>query len=668
MEDASAGRIDDIVADFLDAAERGEAADPEAVLKRHPELAEALSRRLKALGNLDGCFRQLRGAPAPDEAPSPRIPGYRILERLGRGGMGTVFLAEQETLKRLVALKVLSPFGAADSRSVERFRREAETIAQLSHPGIVSIHEFGTENGVLFLTIDFVPGSDLGAIITELRESGGPPSGAKIQELLNRSVEKAAALAAKHGGRLALPAEGARSWGRAYPEICAATVKDVAEALDFIHSRGILHRDVKPSNVILDRNGSPRLIDFGLTLSDSASELTRPTDFVGSAPYCSPEQVTGDFPLSAASEVFSLGTMLYEMLSLRRPFDGRTLSEILSRVAQAKPRPLGQDSPGTPRELQDVCRMAMAKDPRRRYASARAMADDLQRYLNGLDVRAQPGLMTPRALEAASSAFLLLAIGFAAVRFAPRLEPAPRAALVVPAAPAAVEPPARAVVVPQPDPASEIRRLIGRRRFKEAAALLDGLLAASPRDAGLHVTAAWVRLQLGEPEAAIAHGRSAADIDPQRAEAHQALGQALFQLKRYPEAALALSRTVEISPARLESRLFYAEALTRAGEWEAAEKQYLVCATQAPKNTTAARGYGAALARKGDFGGAVREYKRSLDLDSSDVRTHLLIAELLSSLQRGEEASYYYLKAGSLATSEDDRSAAKEGLARLKRR
>ncbi|MBI2387689.1 MAG: protein kinase [Elusimicrobia bacterium] len=667
MEDNSDERIDEIVAEFLDAAERGEAVESEALFRRHPALEAPLRARLRALGHLDACLEQLREVPRSEGVPEPRIKGYRILERLGQGGMGAVFLAEQESLKRLVAVKVLSPFGTADARAVERFRREAETIARLSHPGIVSIHEFGTENGTPYLTIDFVPGLDLAGILAGLRESSAPPSGADIQRLIDGNIEELAALAAKHDARVAPPKAGGGFWSRPYPDICASVVMGVAEALDFAHSRGVMHRDIKPSNVILDSDGSSRLIDFGLTLSESASALTRPTDFIGSAPYCSPEQVTGDEPMSFASEVFSLGTMLHEMLSLRRPFDGRTVSEILSRVARAKPEPLRDATPGTPRELQDICRMAMARNPRRRYATAGAMAADLGRYLKGESVSARPRMKRRQAAWIAVSSLLLVVgsvLWFRPAKVPSDIAPPPQAPSVS-RGPALKKTAMRSPAPLTPDAAPDVRKLMAVGRLKDAAERLEKRLSSSPGDFESRVLAAWIRLELGDFAAALDHARAAAALAPRRSEGHKVLGHALLQVKRYPEAVRALAAAVEISPEDYKIRLPYAEALGMSGEFEAAEKQYALCAVQAPKDTQALQGYGAALARRGDLSGAVRQYKKSLELSSGDARAHLLVAELLAGLQRDEEAVYYYTKAESLATSAEDRLAAREGLSRL---
>lgn len=608
MDDESTGRIDhidEIVAGFLDAAERGEAVDAEALFRRHPEIEVPLRARLKTLGNLNACLGQLRALPQAEGIPAPSIKGYRILERLGQGGMGAVFLAEQESLKRLVAVKVLSALGTGDARSAERFRREAETIARLAHPGIVAIHEFGAENGTLYLTLDLAPGLDLAGVIAGLRESDVPPSGAEIRRRIIENGRKLAALAAKHGARVSLPKIDEEFWARPYADICAAVVMDVAEALDFAHSRGVMHRDVKPSNVILDVDGSSRLIDFGLTLSESASALTRPTDFIGSAPYCSPEQVNGNVRVGHASEVFSLGGTLYEMLSLRRPFDGSTVSEILSRVARAKPEPLSRVAAGIPPELQDICGMAMAKDPGSRYATAGAMAVDLRRYLNGESVRARSAAKYRHAGAAASVMMLVIGGALWSRR--------------------AVAPPVRVPVE---------------------------LPAAAPRTIAVPVHVAPRR---EAPPAAV----------PPPSEKYRVQGLAMLQAKRYAEGVQALAKAVELSPEDSKIRLSYAEALRLFGDFDAAEKQYALCVTQNPRSTQALQGYGAVLAHRGDLSGAVRQYKKSLDLSSVDAHAHLLVAALLSDLQRDEEAVYYYTKAEALATSAEDRAAAREGLARL---
>lgn len=625
------GDVDDLLAEYLDAAARGDARTAEEFLRAHPEAAAALRPRLAALEKIDACMGALR-QDAPADEPVPAIAGYRILEHLGQGGMSVVYLAEQESLKRLVALKVLSTTWKADPRTIERFSREARTIAGLSHPGIVAIHHYGEDGGILYLAIDLVAGADLAEIVSALRTTGGRPAAADARDAVTAGVRRLEAAAAKHGARLAAPRADDATWTRPYPEFCARLIKDVAEALDAAHAAGVLHRDVKPSNIILGPDGRPRVIDFGLTLSDAYSALTRPTEFLGSAPYCSPEQISGDARAAGpAGEVFSLGAVFYELLTLKRPFDGKTLPEILARVSQADPADVRAAAPEVPAELAAVCRMAMEKDPRRRYASARAFADDLSRWLDGRPVQARASSSSALVAVAAMSAVtFMVAFAFHAMTPAPAVSPAP--------AP---------VVAPKPETKSAPKK------------------APAPNPVRLAAAAAWESLRADQPEKALASATLALKIAPSDADALKVLGLTLLRLKRVPEAADALDKAMRAAPADVNTRLSLAEALEQTGDADAALKQYELCATLAPGSAPALQAYGGALARKGDVSGAVKQYKKSLGMTSTDTRTQLLVAELLASLHKDEEAVYYFKQAEKSATNDADREAAHLGLARL---
>lgn len=637
-EDPAPDEIDGLLAEYLEEAALGRPADPDEFASRAPAFKARLLKRLRALGRLDACLGQLRIG-RPDEAVIPPIAGYRVLERLGQGGMGVVFLAEQTALKRLVALKVLSPYWMTDARTVERFRREAETIARLSHPGIVAIHQFGEEGGTLYLSIDFVPGMDLGDLVAKLGRGGAPPSGSEVLGLVQESVDRRAALADKYDARVLVPSRNDSVWSLPYPELCAFIVKGVAEALGFAHTNGVLHRDVKSSNVILSLDGRPRLIDFGLTLTDSASSLTRPTDFVGSAPYCSPEQIEGDSRrFGPASEIFSLGVVLYEMLSLRRPFDGKTLPEIMSKVAKADPPDLRRIAPWVDSRLADICRTAMAKDSRRRYATAEEFARDLQRYLEGCPVHASSARRKSQAARAAATAAAIMLTFGVGVRILSRSGR---------------------------EPALEPARTAGSSRMPTPPVASISKVVEPPYEK--KVAAAWAAIEHGDANAALEDARAAVRLSPRRFEGLKVLGYTYMLLERYSEAAFAYGQALEVEPMNLKIRAAYAESLAANGDLAAAERQYALCATQAPKDAAILHGYGGVLARRGDIDGAVRQYKKSLDVSSPDAKTHLILGELLSGLSRTDEAVYYYTKAEKLATTDADRRSAKEGLDRLVR-
>jgi tetratricopeptide (TPR) repeat protein/predicted Ser/Thr protein kinase len=355
-------------------------ANPEAVLDliygevvlrqqqgERPELAEYLER----FGELDSSLRLLfeveqaleqfpqlpdtptAGAPPwvglvshePDK-PLPVVPGYEILAEVGRGGMGVVYRARHVALKRLVALKMVLAGAHAGPAERQRFRTEAEAVARLQHPNIVQIYEVSEHEGQPYVALEFV---------------NGP------------SLEEWAA------GTLPPEAEAAR------------LVEALARAMDQAHQRGILHRDLKPANVLLGEEGTPRITDFGLArLTDSAHGLT-PTDAVlGTPSYMAPEQAAGQpQALGPAADIYSLGAILYHLLTGRPPFKGATLLDTLEQVRTQEPV-----RPGCwrrlSRDLEMICLRCLEKDPRQRYATAGELADDLRRFLDGLPVQARP--------------------------------------------------------------------------------------------------------------------------------------------------------------------------------------------------------------------------------------------------------------------------------------
>lgn len=600
-----ASQIEDILARHLEALERGEKVDRESLLRGHPRLADELARHLDSLERASSALRELR-EPA-DEAwsgPLPTIRGYRIFELLGRGGMGAVFLAEQESLKRSVALKILSPYWASDPRALARFRREAETIARISNPGIVPIYEFGADGGNHFLALELVAGVDLASVLARF-EGRIPKEGAELLAVVRDLTGRLHDVLQRHGRSSDEANVDEALWARSYPETCALIAKRVAEALAVIHAKGIIHRDVKPSNILLGVDGQPRLIDFGLTLSESAGALTGSADFVGTAFYASPEQIGGTgAKVGPKSDVFSLGAVLYELLSLRRPFDGRRISDVLRRLAEDEPPSLAHIAPATPAKLEQICRTALQKDLGRRYASSAELAEDLGRFLEGRPISARAkeseSLWRPAAMACG-----LIALLWAAADIGRPRKPAP--------APA---PAPQITVVPAAAPRARAALAVEKKSVSPAAPASKGFALAAER--------------------------------------------------RYGEAAMEFEKSLAAAPADLKLRLAYAEALALDGNSPSATKQYDICEALAPKDPQVLQAYGAFLARGGNAEEAVKKYQKSLDVSSSDAKAHLIVADLLGGLNRDDEAAYYYAKAERLANSDEEREAARQGLARRK--
>jgi serine/threonine protein kinase/TolB-like protein/Tfp pilus assembly protein PilF len=264
---------------------------------------------------------------------------YELIEQIGRGGQGVVFRARQKSLNRIVALKVIGLGHWATEAHLKRFRLEAEAAARLEHPGIVPIHEVGERDGSCYFSMKFVEGGQLDEVVRRAP----------------MSIRQAAELIAK-----------------------------VARTVHYAHEHGILHRDIKPGNILLDKNGEPHLTDFGLArLVESESTVTRTLEVLGTPSYMAPEQAEGDnAAVGSATDVYGLGAVLYQLLTGQPPFAGGTTYETIKLLLDTEPRQPRLLNPKIDRDLSTICLKCLEKDPQRRYSSALALAEDLEHWLN----------------------------------------------------------------------------------------------------------------------------------------------------------------------------------------------------------------------------------------------------------------------------------------------
>lgn len=308
-----------------------------------------------------------------------RIGQYRIVREIGRGGMGVVYLAEHDELGRRVALKVLAARHAASEKALERFEREVRAVARLADPNIIAIHDVGRVDGVPFFTMEYVEGRTLHDVLQDLRQGGRTPDGLRANDLADSTF----------GASLAdpLPEPLRRTWVAA----ACFVVARIADALSHVHAQGIVHRDVKPKNILLARDGRVLLFDFGVARVDTEASMTVSGEFVGTPFYVSPEQVDPpDDGVDERTDIYSLGVTLYELLTLEVPFDGESPHQIFKRIAQREPKPIRRVNPHVPRDVGTVCHMAMARERGRRYQSAADFAADLRRFLDLKPVFARP--------------------------------------------------------------------------------------------------------------------------------------------------------------------------------------------------------------------------------------------------------------------------------------
>ena len=326
--------------------------------------------------------------PVSENQPN-RFGDYELLEEVAHGGMGVVFRARQVSLNRVVALKMILAGRLATEREVQRFHAEAAAVAKLRHPNIVAIHEVGIHEGQHYFSMDLVQGRNLASLVRE---------------------------------HPLLPATAARY------------VQAIAEAIHHAHQHGVLHRDLKPSNVLIDETDQPRITDFGLAkVFNTGSDITLSGQVLGSPNFMPPEQAAGrNEDVGPQSDLYSLGAILYHLLTGRPPFAAQTVQATLAKVLQAEPLAPRTLNEAVPRDLETICLKCLEKDPRRRYATAQDLADELGRYLRGEPILARP--VSPpeklwrwcrrnRALAASLGAgvFLLVAIALGSVLAAWRI-------------------------------------------------------------------------------------------------------------------------------------------------------------------------------------------------------------------------------------------------------
>jgi serine/threonine protein kinase len=426
--------------DFLERWRRGERPALTEYTDRHPELAGQIRELFPALVMMEevrpGPPTVVGAAAAPAAAAPWDLGEYRVVRELGRGGMGVVYEAEQLSLGRRVALKVLPSGALGDAHHVERFQREARAAARLHHTNIVPVFAVGEEGGTHYYVMQYIEGQPLDQVLAELRRlraeaergaaaaelafSVGPPSPGLLSSAdgpgspgHGRSrpaaagpdsgpagpdptdVEKTvirprgpvaggpAGAGAGEAGSSSLLAEAHRPFARRVAQIGA----QVAEALDYAAGQGVLHRDIKPSNLLLDIWGTVWLTDFGLAKATGTPDLTRSGDLLGTLRYLAPERFEGQ--ADVRSDVYSLGLTLYELLALRPAYSGHSQAELFRHISAADAPRLERLNPQLPRDLVTIVHKAMAKEPADRYQTARALAEDLRRFLDDRSIVAR---------------------------------------------------------------------------------------------------------------------------------------------------------------------------------------------------------------------------------------------------------------------------------------
>jgi WD40 repeat protein/serine/threonine protein kinase len=468
--------------EFLTRWRRGERPSVQEYLGRFPELADELRELLPAMAELEQVKEDQQAADETGPGPTPTAPplrqlgDFRILREVGRGGMGVVYEAEQVSLGRHVALKVL-PAQRVDPQQKGRFEREARVAARLHHTNIVSVFGVGEHDGMPYYVMQFIQGLGLDGVLDELRRlrrrdegarTKDEPEGAPFRPPASSAKEAARSLLTGEFGRTADAPAGSSPAEAALPTISpgvrlsnptatsssvvlpgqsdstrqpqakkptywqsvAQIGVQVADALEYAHQQGILHRDIKPSNLLLDTRGTVWISDFGLAKADDLPNLTHTGDILGTVRYMPPEAFDGR--ADVRGDVYGLGLTLYELLALRPAFGEKDRHKLIKQVTTEEPVRLGQQCPEVPRDLETIVHKAIDREPDRRYPTASELAADLERFLRDEPIRARRTAPAERlarwarhhkgvAAALAVIAVLLIAVAigsaFAAVRF-----------------------------------------------------------------------------------------------------------------------------------------------------------------------------------------------------------------------------------------------------------
>jgi len=450
--------LDAMIEDVANRLQAGDKVDLEAIARRDPDRAELLRQLLPSIRMMADIGRSIvqNAAGLESLGSGPEALGvigdYRIIREIGRGGMGVVYDAEQISLGRQVALKVLPLAAAIDPKQLTRFHIEAQAAAHLHHTNIVPVYAVGCERGMNYYAMQFIEGPSLAAVIREFSRRNGPvaaepPGAADMASVVavdlaegRFELDRSADATEPHepqpaedgspqmpsGRSLEIAGPIARkdpSRGRAYFRAVAHLGIQAAEALDYAHRMGVVHRDIKPANLLVDVQGNLWITDFGLARMQEGSDLTLTGDLLGTLRYMSPEQALSQrIGVDYRTDIYSLGVTLYELVTLKPAFDGHDRQEFLHQVAFEEPRPLRRIDASIPRELETIVQKAMAKEPSGRYATAQELADDLRLFLDDKPIRAKRPTLLERATKwarrhqaATVAAFAILVVAVVAL-------------------------------------------------------------------------------------------------------------------------------------------------------------------------------------------------------------------------------------------------------------
>jgi serine/threonine protein kinase/Flp pilus assembly protein TadD len=583
--------------EYLSRCERGESPNIDELAARHPEIADEVRRVLTTLAVLDDPGPHV----ADDDRPylSAPLGEFSLVRRIGHGGMGVVYEAIQSSLGRRVALKVLPLAAILDPRQLARFQNEARAAALLEHPHIVPIYGVGCERGVHYIAMRLIDGPSLAELLVDLKGGKSGPTAVRSRIASAHTVETT---------DVARDTTHCEPGSAAWFHRVAQWGIEVAEALHYAHERGIIHRDIKPGNLLVEPSGQVWISDFGLARVEGGADLTTTGELLGTLRYMSPEQVSGDrASVDRRTDIYGLGLTLYEISTLHPVVGSDSRAEALREIVAVDPPSPRQFVRRFPVDFETILLKALAKDPADRFATAADFAADLRRWLNQHPIAARRPSTAQR-----------LAIWFRR-----------RRAIVLPVGVMSL-----ATVVTL---AAIVGWWLHNRATQQGA--MDSLKSESVnahRDLGEAMT------NSGKLELALAAIRRTIDLEPHVAHHHYNLGRVLQQYERIDEAIPCFRRAIEIDPRHPRAHYNLGVAWQQKGQWEEAATQFRIAIECQPDYFYPHFGLGSYYVSQRRFDEAIECFRQAVALEPKFAQGHVELGHSLLHRSRFAEALAAY--------------------------